>query len=112
MAWKLTSGVVDDRGLGKHSVILDLRLPERGAVVADDDKLALSRSQGLERALVTQRVLPRLHHKRQARVDVLSGGFILLGHCVRWCWVKLELVGLHFFFLRAPYKFVFSTKCS
>ncbi len=68
----LTSGVVVNVGLGKHSVILDLRLAEGGAVVADNDKLRLARSQGLEGGLVAEGVLARLHHQRKARVDGLG----------------------------------------
>jgi hypothetical protein len=98
--WKLTSGVMDDRGLGKHSVVLDFRLAERGAVVADDDKLALAGPQRLEGALVTQSVLPRLHHQRQARIDVLCLGFILLRHSDAVMLVRKELVEhAHFFFV-------------
>lgn len=60
-------------GLGKHRVILDLRLAEGRAVIADDDELGLARSQGLEGGLVAQGVLARLHHKREARVDGFGG---------------------------------------
>jgi len=68
-------------GLGKHSVVLDLRLAERRAVVRDDHKLGLSGTEGLEGGLVTKGVLARLHHKREARVDGFGIGFALLRHC-------------------------------
>ena len=142
----LTAGVVVHAGLGKHSVVLNLRLAHGGAVVADDDQLGcggggaaqvreagrygagyagsghsragqvsmagfargmgmgsawagghhgttphsgagqgqqrhacmhrkpcltLARAQGLEAGLVAERVFARLHHQRQARIDVL-----------------------------------------
>jgi len=70
--WKLTAVVVVNVGLGKHSVVLDLRLAQGRAVIADDDELALPRPEGLERALVPQGVLARLHDESKARVDGLG----------------------------------------
>ena len=69
---RLTSSVVVNVSLGKHSVVLNLGLAERGAVIADDNELRLAGSQGLQGRLVAQGVLARLHHQRQARVDGLG----------------------------------------
>eukprot|EP00960_Hanusia_phi_P063703 765542-Hanusia_phi.AAC.1 len=49
----LTSRIMVNVGLGEHSVVLDLRLAEGRAVVADDDELALARPEGLEGGLVS-----------------------------------------------------------
>jgi hypothetical protein len=76
----LTSSVVVHVGLRKHSVVLDLRLAQGRAVVADDHELGLARSQRLECGLVAQGVLARLHHKREARVDGLGRCLSFLGH--------------------------------
>ena len=38
---------VVDGGLGKHGVVLELRLAKRRSVARDDDKLGLSRTDGL-----------------------------------------------------------------
>ena len=78
---RLTSGVVVNVGLGKHRVVLDLRLAEGRAVVADDDELGLAGTQSLESRLVPQGVLAGLHHERQARVDGLRRCLSFLGHC-------------------------------
>jgi hypothetical protein len=83
------------RGLGKHSIVLKLRLPQRRSVASNDDKLGLASSQALEGRLVAKgdptqvslslailallNVLARLHHKREARVDGVGGSLVLLG---------------------------------
>ena len=77
---RLTSSVVVNVSLGKHSVVLNLGLAERGAVIADDDELRLAGSQGLQGRLIAQGVLARLHHQRKARVDGLGRCFNFLGH--------------------------------
>jgi len=71
-----------DVGLGKHSIVLNLRLAEGRAVVADDYELGLARSQSLKSGLVTQSVLARLHHKREARVDGFGASLSFLRHFV------------------------------
>lgn len=63
-----------------HSVVLNLGLAERGAVIADDDELRLAGSQGLQGRLIAQGVLARLHHQRKARVDGLGRCLNFLGH--------------------------------
>jgi hypothetical protein len=56
-------------------------LPEGRGVVGDDDELRLSHAQTLERLLVAEDVLARLHHEGQPRVDRLYGLLRLLcGH--------------------------------
>lgn len=96
-----------DGGLGKHGVVLKLTLTERRSVGGDDDQLGLAGTQGLDGGLVTQgdccegsavshlqnfilsscsrskrkkRTLSGLHHKRKARVDVVTGLLALVGH--------------------------------
>ena len=88
-----------DVGLGKHRVVLELRLAQGRGVAGNDDQLGLARSQGLEGGLVAQgdcasrsvvlfgrslsmrsgRTFARLHHQRQARVDAVGGLLALLG---------------------------------
>jgi hypothetical protein len=41
-------------GLGKHRVVLELRLAERRSVSSDDDELGLAGTEGLESRLVSQ----------------------------------------------------------
>jgi hypothetical protein len=95
------------RGLGKHSVVLKLRLPQRRGVASNDDELGLASSQALEGRLVAEsdptqvslalvefallNVLARLHHKREARVDGVGGSLVLLGcHlCAQGVFVKV-----------------------
>jgi hypothetical protein len=67
------------RGLGKHGVVLQLRLPQRRSVASNDDKLGLAGTQALEGRLVTEGDFARLHHKREARVDGVGGSLVLLG---------------------------------
>ena len=43
-----------DRGLGKHGVVLELRLPQRRGVAGNDDELGLARSQRLQDTRVAQ----------------------------------------------------------
>jgi hypothetical protein len=95
------------RGLGKHSVVLKLRLPQRRSVASNDDELGLASSQALQGRLVAEsdpiqvslalaefallNVLARLHHKREARVDGVGGSLVLLGcHlCAQGVFVKV-----------------------
>lgn len=41
------TGKVVDSGLGKHGVVLELRLAKRRSVARDDDELGLSGTDGL-----------------------------------------------------------------
>lgn len=41
------TGKVVDSGLGKHGVVLELRLAKRRSVARDDDELGLSGADGL-----------------------------------------------------------------
>jgi hypothetical protein len=95
------------RGLGQHSVVLKLRLPQGRSVAGNDDKLGLSSAQALEGRLVAKgnpkrsvfrswsvallHVLARLHHKRKARVDGVGGSLALLGGhlCAQECICKV-----------------------
>lgn len=72
----IVASVVVDTSLGQHSVVLNLRLADRGAVVGDDDQFGLAAAESLESGLVAQSVLARLHDQSQSGVDVLR---ILLG---------------------------------
>merc|ERR1719430_2420385 len=74
----VVASVVVDSCLGQHGVVLNLRLSEWWSIVSDDDKLRLPISQGLQCLLVSQAVLPRLHHQRQAGVDGFIGLLQLL----------------------------------
>merc|ERR1712014_537126 len=62
--------IVVHAGLAEHGVVLDLALPERRAVAADHDELALA----------AERVLATLHHEGQAAVDVVLVLLALLHH--------------------------------
>merc|ERR1719180_378559 len=44
----VVAGVMVDAGLGKHSVVLNLRLSQRGSVVGNDHQLALSVPQSFQ----------------------------------------------------------------
>jgi hypothetical protein len=90
-------------GLGQHGVVwarvsfnlqsthrstairtLKLALAERRSVAGNDDQLGLPRPESLEGRLVTQGDLSRLHHQRQARVDVVGCRMVSKGHqCTR-----------------------------
>ena len=92
-----------DRGLGKHSIVLELRLAKRGGVASDDDELGLAGAEGLEGGLVTKSDLAglvlgdllvgrssvskfvghaHLDSQRQLGVDAVSGLCSLLRcHC-------------------------------
>jgi len=63
---------VVDTGLGKHSVVLDLGLTERRAVVADDNKLGLATAKRLQHGLEAQGVLSGLHDQGEPGVDVFG----------------------------------------
>jgi hypothetical protein len=43
-----------DRGLGKHSVVLELRLPQGRSVASNDDELGLASAQALKGGLVAE----------------------------------------------------------
>merc|ERR1719277_1378162 len=59
--------------LRQHRIVLDLALPERRAVVRDEDELRLALAQLLQGGAVPQAVLPALHHQLQAGVDRVRG---------------------------------------
>jgi hypothetical protein len=68
--------------LGKHGIVLNLRLAQRRAVRRDDDKLSLGVSQSLDSGLVTKSRLSRSHHKLKLGVDGLHSllRFLSRGH--------------------------------
>ena len=76
------TGVVVDRALGKHSIVLNLRLAQGRAVGRDDNKLSLGVSQSLNSGLVTQSRLSGSHHKLKLGVDRLNSllRFLSRGH--------------------------------
>lgn len=50
----VVAGEVVNGSLGKHGVVLELRLAERGSVGGDDDELGLAVTEGLQGRLVSQ----------------------------------------------------------
>ena len=59
-------------GLGKHGVVLELALAERGSVGSNDDQLSLTRTQSLHGRLSTQGDLTGLHHQGEPGVVLKS----------------------------------------
>merc|ERR1711934_466349 len=77
----VVASVVMHAALRQHGVVLQLGLTQRRAVVADDHKLGSASAESLEGGLVAQRVLARLDHPIQTRVDgLLSLLCLLCGH--------------------------------
>ncbi len=73
--------VVVDVGLGQHSVVLELRAAQSGAVGRDQQELSLATSQRLQGALQTESILSRLDDQLELAVDSLcSLGTLLGGH--------------------------------
>lgn len=68
----VVAGVEDHARFRQHSVVLDLRLANRGTVVGEDDEFGVSRTQGPQGGLVPDDVLAALDDQRQSAVDVLS----------------------------------------
>lgn len=60
-------------GLGEHGVVLKLGLAQRRAVAGDEDQLGLARAESLHGGLGTHGNLARLHHKRKARGEGVTG---------------------------------------
>ena len=54
MCTHVVTGEVVNVALSKHGIVLKLRLAERRGVSGDNDELGLSRSEGLEGALVSK----------------------------------------------------------
>ena len=76
------AAVVVDAGLGKVSVVLDLRAHQRGAVVGDDHKLGLALAEGLEGLVEAEAVLAALHDESKLGVDAFLGLLLFLDdHC-------------------------------
>jgi len=75
----VVTGEVVNVALGKHSVILELGLAERGGVSSNDDKLGLPGAKGLQRGLVAENILSGLDNKRKARVNGVGCLLGLLG---------------------------------
>jgi len=71
------TGEVVHASAGKHGVVLDLGRTDGGEVVGEEHKLGLAGAKGLERGLVAEGVLARLHHQRELGVDVLGTGLLL-----------------------------------
>ena len=57
------AGKVVDGGLGKHGVVLEERLAQRGGVLGDDHQLRLAVAEALEGGLL-QRLLVRRNTKQ------------------------------------------------
>lgn len=62
-----------------HSVVLELRLAERGSVAGNDDELGLAIAERLEGALVAKSDLARLHDQSQTAVDRVGIALSFLG---------------------------------
>ena len=75
----VVAGVEDHLGLGKHCVVLDLGLPDSGAVVGEDDQLGFTSSEASEGRLVAEDVLSTLDDQAQFGVDVVVSSFLC--HC-------------------------------
>ena len=78
----VTAEVVD-LGLGEHGVVLELGLAEARHVLGDDHELGLAGAQRLERGLVPEGVLARLHHQLQGAVDRLVRLLLGFDHDLR-----------------------------
>ena len=59
--------------LGKHGKVFQLGLAKWRAVGGDQDHLGLSLTKSLERGLVSQGSLSRLHYKLDSGVDAIDG---------------------------------------
>jgi hypothetical protein len=68
--------VVVHLGAGQHSVVLDLRLLKRRAVVRDNEQDSLSLTKCLHRALVSEVEFTGLDDKGEVSVDALHGLFL------------------------------------
>lgn len=72
-----------DSSLGKHGVVLELRLAEGRGVASNEDELGLAGAKSLEGRLVAESDLAGLHDKCQAGGQVVGGSLVLVGsHCV------------------------------
>jgi len=72
--------VVVDTSVGEHSVVLELRLAKRGAVLGNDDELGFTVAEGLEGLLVSQEGLTALHDESETRVNSFLRLFLLVGN--------------------------------
>lgn len=64
--------VVVYTGLGKHSKVLNLGSAKRRAVVGDEDHLCLGSAHALDRSLVSEVSLSRLHDQLDTGVHVVN----------------------------------------
>ncbi len=71
-----------DGAFREHGVVLQLGFLDCWSVLGDEDELGLSGTQALDGRAIAERVLARLHHERQSRVDVLSRLLLGLTHRV------------------------------
>ncbi|MEJ4983597.1 hypothetical protein SKA94_15150, partial [Enterococcus faecium] len=79
----IASTIVVNTHFRQHSIILNLRLPERWAVVGNYNQLSFGVSEGLENGLVPQGEFATLHDQSQPVVDALMSLLRLLRrhHC-------------------------------
>jgi len=75
----VTREVVDCR-IGKHCVILELRLTERGAIRGNDEQLAFALAERLNGTVNTETVFATLDNELESGVDVLCLLLALLRH--------------------------------
>merc|ERR1712194_527633 len=59
--------------LGKHGVVLNLTLPQGGAIACNEDQFRLTLAQTLQRRRVAQGVLAALHDQTQPSIDAVEG---------------------------------------
>lgn len=69
----VTALEVVDSDLGKHGVVLQLRLSERRSVTSNDNELSLTLTESLEGRLVAKGVLTRLDSQGKTGINVLLG---------------------------------------
>lgn len=72
----VVSTVMMDTGFCQHGIVLDLGLPQSGAVVGQDHQLGFSLANHFLRLFVSENVFTALHHELQSGVDGLQGLFL------------------------------------
>ena len=79
---EVVTGVLVDRGVGEHGVVLNLGATDGGKVGGEDNELGATLTDGLEGLGVAEAVLAGLHDKLELVVDGVGLRLKLLsGHC-------------------------------
>lgn len=71
----IVARIEDDSSFGEYSVILDLSFADGGAVVGEDDKFSVSRSEGSQGRLISYNIFSTLDDETESAVDVLGSDF-------------------------------------